>query len=49
MNGIVENYRELREELLEAGHTFTSETDAEMIVHLLACETQVDVSFRSIG
>src|SRR3954469_16250322 len=35
MNGIVENYRELREELLEAGHTFTSETDAEMIVHLL--------------
>ena len=35
MNGIVENYRELRDELLEAGHTFTSETDAEMIVHLL--------------
>src|SRR6185437_2578455 len=35
MNGIVENYRELREELLEAGHTLTSETDAETIVHLL--------------
>jgi glucosamine--fructose-6-phosphate aminotransferase (isomerizing) len=35
MNGIVENYRELREELLATGHTFTSETDAEMIVHLL--------------
>src|SRR3954469_161254 len=35
MNGIVENYRELREELLAAGHTYTSETDAETIVHLL--------------
>jgi glucosamine--fructose-6-phosphate aminotransferase (isomerizing) len=35
LNGIVENYRELREELLQAGHTFTSETDAETIVHLL--------------
>jgi glutamine---fructose-6-phosphate transaminase (isomerizing) len=35
LNGIVENYRELREELIEAGHTYTSETDAETIVHLL--------------
>jgi glucosamine--fructose-6-phosphate aminotransferase (isomerizing) len=35
MNGIVENYRELREELLEKGHSYTSETDAETIVHLL--------------
>ena len=35
MNGIVENYRELHAELQAAGHTFTSETDAETIVHLL--------------
>ena len=35
LNGIVENYRELREELAGRGHTFTSETDAETIVHLL--------------
>jgi glucosamine--fructose-6-phosphate aminotransferase (isomerizing) len=35
LNGIVENYRELREELVAAGHVYTSETDAETIVHLL--------------
>jgi glutamine---fructose-6-phosphate transaminase (isomerizing) len=35
MNGIVENYRELREELAAGGHSLRSETDAEAIVHLL--------------
>jgi glutamine---fructose-6-phosphate transaminase (isomerizing) len=35
LNGIVENYRELRERLIADGHTFTSETDAEVVVHLL--------------
>jgi glucosamine--fructose-6-phosphate aminotransferase (isomerizing) len=35
LNGIVENYRELREELQKAGHQFTSETDAEVVAHLL--------------
>src|SRR3954454_3870175 len=35
LNGIVENYRELRETLQQAGHTFSSETDAEVVAHLL--------------
>jgi glucosamine--fructose-6-phosphate aminotransferase (isomerizing) len=35
LNGIVENYRELREQLQSEGHTFTSETDAETVVHLV--------------
>jgi glutamine---fructose-6-phosphate transaminase (isomerizing) len=35
LNGIVENYRELRDDLIAEGHTFSSETDAEVVVHLL--------------
>jgi glucosamine--fructose-6-phosphate aminotransferase (isomerizing) len=35
LNGIIENYRELRSELQAGGHTFTSETDAEVVAHLL--------------
>ena len=35
LNGIVENYRELTESLTGDGHTFTSETDAEAVTHLV--------------
>ena len=35
LNGIVENYKELRARLTERGHTFTSETDAEVVAHLI--------------
>lgn len=34
-NGIVENYIELREELIAQGHTFASETDSEVLPHLV--------------
>jgi glutamine---fructose-6-phosphate transaminase (isomerizing) len=35
LNGIVENYRELKRMLVEEGHAFGSETDAEVLVHLI--------------
>jgi glutamine---fructose-6-phosphate transaminase (isomerizing) len=35
LNGIVENYRELKAGLESEGHTFTSETDAETVAHLI--------------
>jgi glucosamine--fructose-6-phosphate aminotransferase (isomerizing) len=35
LNGIVENYRELKSELIELGHEFSSDTDAEVVAHLL--------------
>lgn len=34
-NGIIENYLELKEKLIAKGHTFTSETDTEVVAHLL--------------
>ncbi len=34
-NGIIENYRELKEELLTKGHRFRSNTDSEVIAHLI--------------
>lgn len=34
-NGIIENYLELKEKLLKKGHSFSSETDTEVIAHLI--------------
>ncbi|MFM9106229.1 MAG: glutamine--fructose-6-phosphate transaminase (isomerizing) [Chloroflexota bacterium] len=34
-NGIIENHRALRQDLTERGHVFTSETDSEVVAHLI--------------
>ncbi len=36
LNGIVENHVELRDKLVDAGADFTSETDAEVVAHLIS-------------
>jgi glutamine---fructose-6-phosphate transaminase (isomerizing) len=38
VNGIVENYMELKQELLAAGVEFTSDTDVEVMAHIIARE-----------
>src|SRR5215210_4888288 len=40
VNGIVENYMELKEELLARGAEFTSDTDVEVMAHLIAAELE---------
>ena len=44
-NGIIENYAELKQELLAAGYSFTSDTDTEVIAHLVqeALKTAADL------
>jgi glutamine---fructose-6-phosphate transaminase (isomerizing) len=44
LNGIIENYRELKEQLAAEGHSFGSETDAEVVVHLLEREYDGDLA-----
>ncbi|MGN7470802.1 glutamine--fructose-6-phosphate transaminase (isomerizing) [Brevibacillus sp. SAFN-007a] len=42
-NGIIENYLEIKQELIEQGVVFRSETDTEVIVHLLSREYNGDL------
>ena len=41
-NGIIENYLELKQELQQQGHDFTTETDTEIVAHLVEREMQED-------
>jgi glucosamine--fructose-6-phosphate aminotransferase (isomerizing) len=42
-NGIIENFHDLKEELLRSGHKFTSETDTEVIPHLIEKHYEADL------
>jgi glucosamine--fructose-6-phosphate aminotransferase (isomerizing) len=42
-NGIIENYLLLKKRLLEAGHRFKSETDTEVLAHLIEASYQGDL------
>ncbi len=46
-NGIVENFMELKEGLLAKGHAFTSETDSEVIAHVIEEEMAEDEDFEA--
>jgi glucosamine--fructose-6-phosphate aminotransferase (isomerizing) len=39
-NGIIENYQEIRRELASRGKTFKSDTDSELVAHLIATEVE---------
>ncbi len=45
-NGIIENHYELRQELLREGHVFHSDTDTEVIPHLIERELQKGLSIE---
>ena len=41
-NGIIENYLDLKRQLQKEGHTFVTETDTEIVAHLVERETKED-------
>lgn len=42
-NGIIENYQQLKSELIYQGHIFKSQTDTEVIVHLISKYYEKDI------
>ena len=53
-NGIIENFAELRDELQRDGYEFTSQTDTEVVAHLVAREIKrgarpVDAAYKALS
>jgi glucosamine--fructose-6-phosphate aminotransferase (isomerizing) len=48
-NGIIENYLDLKRELQEQGHLFTTETDTEIVAHLVEREMADDGLENAVG
>ena len=45
-NGVIENYSELKDELIDKGHIFRSRTDTEVIPHLIEEEMKSDIGLQ---
>ena len=45
-NGIIENYLQLKTQLKQAGHVFQSETDTEVIAHLIEEKLKTEINFE---
>ena len=43
-NGVIENYQSLKERLLAQGHTFASQTDTEVLAHLVGAYYETDLT-----
>jgi glucosamine--fructose-6-phosphate aminotransferase (isomerizing) len=48
-NGILTNYMELKEQLIKKGHKFTSETDSEVLVHLIEDSEAPDLKSKLLS
>ncbi|MBC7998126.1 MAG: glutamine--fructose-6-phosphate transaminase (isomerizing) [Leptolyngbya sp.] len=53
-NGIIENYEEIKEELAKAGYTFESDTDTEVVAHVISQEYEKEQDmlkaiFKAVG
>lgn len=46
-NGIIENYLQLKEQLKQTGHIFKSETDTEVIAHLIEEKLRAETGFAN--
>ena len=48
-NGVIENYQKLKDQLMAAGHVFHSETDTEVLAHLVGVHYQRGVAGGASG